>query len=32
MAKITCGELLDAYANDLGILIAWMSGYYNAKR
>jgi hypothetical protein len=32
MAKITCGELSEGYADELTVVIAWMSGYYNAKR
>ena len=32
MAKITCGDLSDLYADEFVVLGAWMSGYYNAKR
>ena len=32
MSKITCDQLTHAYVDDLVVIGAWMSGYYNAKR
>ena len=32
MAKITCADLVNSYAEDLVVIGTWMSGYYNAKR
>ena len=31
-AKITCEEITDAYLEDVVVIGAWLSGYYNAKR
>ena len=32
MSKITCDQLTHAYLDDVVVIGAWMSGYYNAKR
>ena len=32
MAKITCADLVNSYPEDVVVIGAWMSGYYNAKR
>jgi hypothetical protein len=32
MAKITCADLVNSYAEDVVVIGTWMSGYYNAKR
>jgi hypothetical protein len=32
MAKISCADLSQLYADEFLVLGAWMSGYYNAKR
>jgi hypothetical protein len=31
-AKITCDDIANAYLEDVVVIGAWMSGYYNAKR
>jgi hypothetical protein len=31
-AKITCDDIANAYLEDIVVIGAWMSGYYNAKR
>jgi hypothetical protein len=31
-AKITCDDVTNAYLEDVVVIGAWMSGYYNAKR
>ena len=30
--KITCDEITNAYLEDVVVIGAWLSGYYNAKR
>jgi hypothetical protein len=32
MSKITCDQLTHAYVDDVVVIGAWMSGYYNARR
>jgi len=32
MAKITCGELLNSYVEEVAVVGVWMSGFYNGKR
>jgi hypothetical protein len=31
-AKITCDEITNAYLEDVVVIGAWLSGFYNAKR
>ena len=32
MSKITCDDVMHTFPEDVVIVGAWMSGYYNAKR
>jgi len=32
LAKITCEEITNSFLEDVVVIGAWLSGYYNAKR
>jgi hypothetical protein len=32
LAKITCEQITNAFLEDVVVIGAWLSGYYNAKR